>query len=78
MKINGQSIDSDKFAYDNCHKIYIIEDEADLNEARDIGYNIYPIKALPDAYKNSCELKFISNWKLDKQYVAQFEDCIFE
>ena len=78
MKINGQLIDSKKFAYDGCHKIYIIEDETDLDKAINTGYNIYPIEILPDTYENSCELRFISNWKLDKQYVAQFEDCIFE
>ena len=26
MKVNGQEIKAKAFAYDNCHKIYIIED----------------------------------------------------
>lgn len=29
-------------------------------------------------YKDSCELRFIRNWKLDKLYAAQFEDVTFE
>jgi hypothetical protein len=78
MLINGQEVNGKSFAYDRCHKIYIIEDDNDLEEAKDIGYDIYPLEDLASAYENSCELKFISNWKLNKQYVEQFADCIFE
>lgn len=78
MKINGRDVIGSSFAYDGCHKIYIIEDEEDLNNAKEIGYKIYDIKYIQDAYENSCELKFISNWKLDTQYVTQFKYCVFE
>ena len=34
---------------------------------------------MEDVYNNSCPLRFISNWKLDKQYVKQCEeDVVFE
>lgn len=78
MKINNVNVKGDKFAYDKCHKIYIIEDNDDLQEAKETGYNIYPITDLENAYKNSCELRFISNWKLNTSYVEQFEECKFE
>lgn len=77
MKINGQEITAKAFTYDNCHKIYIIEDNSDLLDAKVAGYDIYPIEYLPTAYETSCELRFISNWKLNKSYVAQFTDCVF-
>lgn len=78
MKINGiEVVTNGKFAYDGCHKIYIIEDEENEEEASD-GYKILPIEKLKETYENSCELKFIHNWNLDKTYVAQFEEAVFE
>lgn len=61
MKMNGVEVNGTKFAYDDCHQMCVIEDTADLEEAKEIGYDIYPIKDLPTAYENSCELRFISN-----------------
>lgn len=56
MYVNGQKINGDKFVWDRCYKIYIID--------------------LEDIYNNSCPLRFISNWKLDKKYVKQFEENV--
>ena len=67
------SFEAEQFAYDGCHKIYIIESEADEAEAKKCDYEIYPIKKLKSAWSNSCSLKFISNWSLTKQFVPQFE-----
>ena len=67
-------INADKFAYDGCHKIYILEDKNDIKEAKEMGYDIYDIAELEKTYNNSCPLKFISNWKLNKSYVGQCED----
>ena len=61
-----------------CHKIYIIEDEADERKALELGYDIFIMDELEDAWNNSCELRFISNWKLNKDYVKQFENATFE
>lgn len=77
MKINGIEVLGEKFAYDGCHKIYVIEDKDDEIDAEAHGYVIFPIEKLPIAYYNSCSLRFIHNWKLDKTYVPQFEDAIF-
>lgn len=78
--LNEYEIEDDLtlFAYDGCHKIYIIEDKEDREQAKEFGYSFYPISNLQCAYENSCELKFINNWKLDKTYVGQFENATFE
>lgn len=78
MIINNNKVIGDKFAYDGCHKIYIIEDKNDFDDAIDYGYKIYDIKDLKKAYDDSCSLKFISNWKLTKAYARQFQECNFE
>ena len=76
VKVNGTKIIGDKFAYDGCHKIYIIEDEQDLEDAKNYGYEIYDIGELLHCWNNSCSLRFISNWKLDKKYVEQCEENV--
>lgn len=78
MKINGKEIKAKQFAYDGCHKIYLIEDTDDLKDAKDIGYNIYDIELLKETYDDSCSLRFINNWKLTEQIVPQFETAKFE
>ena len=78
MKINGQQTKAKEFAYDGCHKIYILESENDRDEARSTGYDILPIKNLRKAFNKSCGLQFISSWDLSKDYVRQFQDADFE
>lgn len=78
MKINNVEVVGNKFAYEGCHKIYIIEDAEDEQEAIDSGYKILNISELVDTYRNSCELRFVRNWKLDKLYVGQYENAVFE
>lgn len=78
MKINNVEVVGSEFAYDGCHKIYIIEDMKDEQKAIDCGYEILNISELVDTYRNSCELRFVRNWKLDKLYVGQYENATFE
>lgn len=78
---NEYKIEDKLFVYDGCHKIYLVEDENDIEEVkRDWGENekFYDIKELPQIWNNSCPLKFIDNWKLTKRYVRQFYDAEFE
>ena len=77
MKVNGIEIIGENVAYDSCHKLYVCEDEADIKEAEECEYSIYPLNDLPYLYDNSCDLKFINNWKLDKTYCGQFEEAVF-
>ena len=73
MTINEQHTDAKEFAYDGCHKIYLLESEDDRYEAEDSGYEIHDIGSLRSMYNASCGLQFISNWKMDKSFVKQFE-----
>lgn len=74
MKINNIETKATLFAYDDCHKMYIIEDEQDLKEAKESGYTILPIKELENTYNHSCPLRFISNWKLTISFIEQCQD----
>jgi hypothetical protein len=76
MKINGEIIRAKEFAFDGCHKIYICESASESEEAMQSGYVILPIDQLESTYERSCELRFISNWKLDKSFVEQFTDVV--
>lgn len=78
ITVNKQQIIDEQFAYDGCHKIYIIEDESDREIALSCDYKIHPISELEEKFNDSCDLKFINNWKLNKTYVKQFEEAIFE
>ena len=73
LKVNGKHIMSvGYFAYDGCHKIYILEDKNDVDNAMIMGYRLYPTTELKKTFEDSCPLKFIENMKLDKYYVKQF------
>ena len=78
MKINKIEIKAKKFAYDGCHKIYILKNEEEEKEAVKLGYKINEIEELEKIYKNSCYLKFIDSWDLSQIFVAQGETAIFE
>ena len=79
MKVNGKQLRGDYFAYDNCHKIYILENDKEINEAKSYGYEIYHIDDLEKIYNESCSLRFIYPWNLedDDIYSCQFEECVF-
>lgn len=77
LEINGKTVIGNTFAYDGCHKIYILEDTGDTKEAIKNGYKICLIETIEDVYNNSCHLKFIHNWKLDTTYAKQFEKAEF-
>lgn len=76
--VNGKEIKGKEFAYEGSHKIYIIEDDADRMKAMDRDYSIHSINELQEIYDNSCELRFIYNWKLSEVYAKQFENAVFK
>lgn len=78
MLINGKKTNAKSFAYDGCHKIYLCETPEDQSDAEASGYSIYPIENLWATFEDSCALRFISNWQLDKSFVSQFEDAVFQ
>lgn len=76
-RYNLKSID--KFFYDGCHKIYLIEDADDIKDMYNAGWednDIYSIDELEDVLQNSCPLVFINNVKLTKQYLTQEQKTI--
>lgn len=71
MTINGKQIYAKEFAWDGCHKIYILNSKKDKDQALSCGYNILPIKDLKETFKNSCPLRFIHDWDFSTTYVSQ-------
>lgn len=78
MKINNIEVTAKEFAYNGCHKFYILEDEKDKQEAKSDGYMISPIDLITIYYITSCPLRYINNWKLTKTYVKQCATVMFE
>ena len=72
VTINGSVYDADFFAWDECHKIYLIMNEADEQEAKGCGYELYPVSKLKEVWRESCPLKFIYTWDLEVVVIPQF------
>lgn len=68
-KVKEMAPEAAQFAWDGCHKIYIIENQEELVEAKNVGYEILDIKNLETAWEKSCELKFINFWNLEKDAI---------
>ena len=77
-KINGIQVTSKEFAYDGCHKIYLISNDKEKNLAVEYGYAILDVGLLKETFDNSCSLKFIDSLDLKVTYVKQFEKANFE
>ena len=73
--VNRRLVKGGKIAYDGCHKIYILENDHDISEAKGLGYSIYNIDKLQEIYDGSCPLRFISNWECTIKYCGQFENA---
>lgn len=77
LKINGKEvITNGAYAFDNCHKFYILEDDQQKMQALDFGYEIYPIQDLVTDLKNSCPLRFINSFDLTQIYLPQFAESV--
>lgn len=70
MKCNRKIIKGDKFVWDGCHKIYVLQTPEEVQEASNDGFKIYPIENLPEIYNRSCPLRFISYWDVSKPYIC--------
>lgn len=58
VRINGVAVEAEEFAWDGCHKIYLIQN-AD-GRANVAGYDLYPLSRLAWAWERSCGLRFIA------------------
>lgn len=79
-KINGIEINAVVFAYDGCHKIYLLNDNESIIEAEDAGYDVYDIGNIISAFVYACPLRFINKWEGEcETIVTQWEDeVVFE
>ena len=69
LKIGNYKISDNikEFFFDDCHKIYLIEDQKDKEDMFSIGWreeDIHKIDELEDVFNDSCPLRFISTCKL--------------
>lgn len=65
-----------KFAFDGCHKIYLLNSEGALAEAEEYGYEIYERDQIKWAWDESCSLRFVSDFDVYGEHplaIAQFE-----
>lgn len=75
IQIGDNCIDILGFAFDGCHKIYVLRNQAELAELIELEYDIYEPKELPGVWDRSCGLRFISSGDLTEQYIGQGEDA---
>lgn len=77
LKINGVEVKNNgAYAFDNCHKFYILENDNDKFKALEYGYEIYPVEHLVTDLKHSCPLRFINSFDLTKTYLEQCEESV--
>lgn len=77
--INGATVEADEFAYDGCHKIYLITSADDREQMLGYGYEdmIHGVEDLPSAWEDSCLLRFISYADLSRpNLVNQFDENV--
>lgn len=65
LRINGKSFTATHFAWDGCHKIYLISSTSDMAQMITYGYGegdseILPVSELPRVWEETCSLRFIS------------------
>ena len=78
MKINNIEISAKHFAYDGCHKIYLIETMEQYWDAQSSEYTVLHISKLKKTFEDSCGLRFISSWDLSKSNIVdQCEEARF-
>jgi hypothetical protein len=83
LKINGKTVEATEFAFDGCHKIYLITNPEGRQRMVDYGYGadnddsaILPVSELAQAWRQSCFLRFISPADLEgPDFVEQGENA---
>ena len=75
--INGRAITETAFAFDGCHKIYLLHNHQ-YDEYRELDYTLYEIDDLPRVWTDTCPLRFINSGDLTEKIVPQFTPAKFE
>jgi hypothetical protein len=71
VTINDTRIWADEFAWDGCHKLYIVTDQQARDDLEGYGYDFFPIAELKECWDASCGLRFISDASLSCNYISQ-------
>ena len=79
-KINGIEINAVAFAYDGCHKIYLLNYNESIIEAEDAGYDVYDIGNIISAFVYACHLRFINEWEGECETIVEqgADEVVFE
>lgn len=72
-----RKIEGVAFAYDGCHKIYVLENEKQITKYLDKYYQIHPLSDILETFFNSCDLRFIQIADTYEKIVSQ-EDYPFK
>lgn len=75
LALNTFTTRAKEFAFDGCHKFYLIQTKKDRAQALEAGYDLLPINRLPLEFQNSCPLRYINTWKL-KAIIPQFTPAV--
>lgn len=53
-----------QIAFDGCHKMYVTDSPEAVEDAVEIGYDLYPASQVRDLIERSCGLVFVNRWAL--------------
>jgi hypothetical protein len=77
LKINGHAVKATEFAWDGCHKVYLVTTPAGREQIVDCGYDMLPVSELPAVWERTCFLRFINPADLHgPSLVEQGEDAV--
>ena len=77
-KINGVSVEKCvAFAYDGCHKIYVLRRNKDIDEFKKLGYQLFNLESgIIQCYLDSCSLRFIDLYDGTKQDIDKYTQIV--
>lgn len=80
LYVNGSRVGATEFAFDGCHKIYLIDTPEVREKLEGYGYepdDFHPVSDLPEVWEDSCSLRFISWGDLrEEDLVHQFDENV--
>jgi hypothetical protein len=57
-----------RLAFDGCHKIYLIQSQAEADDAEQYGYGIYDAAMIRTLIASSCFLVYVHAWDIDGNF----------
>jgi hypothetical protein len=83
LYINSEPVKAEGlvFIYDGCHKVYLVTSEEGRARVLSNGWSEADFRhpsELPDVWEETCDLRFIDDADLKREYVPQGEDATVE